>query len=312
MYFPYFRGKRFELIALAELTPLLSESSRITASLEPVRTAETEVRKIRRLAQEDVPLILIENPNRGELATRHDVAQGMISQCSGNPNLIAGFLVGETTQSRIIEEVLHRNRGGQVAFVHLGSAAQSDRLAQLQVSAGNVAYNVFLEGRSSRGYREGFTAGRPVILDDPFERRTKNEDYPPHEFFSDRHNTYRGEGFYGFGDFLTVGNHFTETGGAALAVAIHLTNREGNNELWIRHFVSDRTSGRGVDTPGKFLEALAKTVTFIRSRANWRLTAGGREFIELHSRQHFPGLGFVKKVSMKHHVELLDAIVAGS
>lgn len=171
-----------------------------------------------------------------------------------------------------------------------------------------MVYNVFLEGRGSRSYVAGFDQGTPVLLADPFERQAKNEDYPPREFFSDLHKRYAQEGFGGFGDFLIVGNHYTEGGGAAHAVAIHLTNREGTGDIWIRHFVSDRTRGTA-DTPGKFLEALRKTARFIRSGENWHRTEGCLEFLALEQRQHFPGLGFVKKISMKHHIALMDRVL---
>ena len=58
---------------------------------------------------------------------------------------------------------------------------------------------------------------------------------------------------------LVVGDEFSESGGPAYAIAIHLTfiDPDKENEMWIHHFLSERQ-----DTPkdpaGKFAEALAK------------------------------------------------------
>jgi len=77
----------------------------------------------------------------------------------------------------------------------------------------------------------------------------------------------------------------------------------------VRHFVSDRTTLRNVDTAGKFFEALQKAIAFIKSRQNWRMTEGCKEFLAM-SDANFQGLGFVKKVSMKHHMQLLDGVLS--
>ena len=111
----------------------------------------------------------------------------------------------------------------------------------------------------------------------------------------------------GFGDFLIVGNDYSETGGPAYTVAIHLTfiDPEKDDEMYIHHFKSNRQ-----DTPkdpaGKFAEALDKLLTELQSPTNKiQETSAIQEFKSFHSRRHFPGLGYVKKLSMKHHIETL-------
>jgi hypothetical protein len=309
MYFPFLRGKRFELLALAQLSPVLSGGSRVIPTIEPVRGAAQDMDLLRKLMGLGFPLILIENPNHGDFKGNHEKVQALLRESRDRQHLVAGYLVTPKTSLKDIQAFLRRNKERPVAFYHMGSAAKPERINEFQMKA-QLTYNVFLSGRSSVAYRRTFTSGGAVILDDAFGLRERNEDYPEHEFYSDRHNTYANEGFFGFGDFLIVGNQFKEKGGAPLAVAIHLTNLEGAHEVWIRHFISDRTSGRGVDTAGKFLEALEKMAKFIRSRENWRMTEGCKEFLELYDRQHFPGLGEVKRISMKHHLELMNAILS--
>jgi hypothetical protein len=306
MYFPYLRGKQNEVLALRELAPLLAQSRHVTPILEPVRKGRGDngLRQIAQIAA-SIPLIVIDNPERGDFDSDSRPIRQLLS---ASPQSTPGLIVNSRTTAAQVSAFFSRYPNRMLMMCHFGSVPDPEAIARLQEKSGVVAYNVFLEGRSSRRYIEGFDQGASVLLADPFERRAKNVDYPPHEFFSDLHKRYEEEGFAGFGDFLIVGNHYAEGGGAAHAVAIHLTNREGAGDIWIRHFVSDRTRGTA-DTPGKFLEALKKTARFIRSAENWYRTEGCQEFLDLEKRQHFPGLGFVKKISMKHHIELMQRLL---
>ena len=85
--------------------------------------------------------------------------------------------------------------------------------------------------------------GSCCVMDSNGER---NRDYEPLEKFSDLHVTFEDEGMDGFGDFLIVGDDFSESGGPAYAIAIHLTfiDPDKEDEMWIHHFLSDRQ-----DTP---------------------------------------------------------------
>ena len=111
----------------------------------------------------------------------------------------------------------------------------------------------------------------------------------------------------GFGDFLMVGDDYTESGGPAYAVAIHITfiDPDRDDEMRIFHFVSDRQD-TPTDPAGKFAEALAKLIAQLNSKTNKVYESSAiTEFRELAARGHFPGLGYVKKLSMKHHIETL-------
>ena len=111
----------------------------------------------------------------------------------------------------------------------------------------------------------------------------------------------------GFGDFLIVGDEYSETGGPAYAVAIHLTfiDPDQDDSMQIYHFKSERQ-----DTPqdpaGKFGEALAEMMKTLDAPESKILeTNAVKEFRALHKQRHFPGLGYVKKLSMGHHIETL-------
>ena len=71
----------------------------------------------------------------------------------------------------------------------------------------------------------------------------------------------------------------------------------------IRHFVSDRRDDP-TDPAGKFLEALGAMIEFLDSPTSQFVeSAAVQEFRSLYHREHFPGLGKVKELSMRHHIE---------
>ncbi len=310
MYFPYLRGKQFEVTALKELVPLLAQSEYVIPILEPVRKAAGSLDKIARVTADiGSMVIIIENPEKGDFGGDHRPIRQLFSgPLSHLPSAVPGFIVDSKTTLPSLRAFFARHSDRSVVIFHFGSLPRPDDLLSLQEEYENTAYNVFLDGKVSRSYRTSFKTSNAVVLEDKFTRQAVNKDYPPREFFSDRHRLYREDGFAGFGDFLVIGNHYADGGGAAHAVAIHLTNREDGGDIYIRHFVSDRTKGTA-DTPGKFMEALRKASRFIMSNENWRRTQGCEELLDLGRRQHFPGLGYVKKISIKHHIELLDQIL---
>lgn len=111
----------------------------------------------------------------------------------------------------------------------------------------------------------------------------------------------------GFGDFLIVGDDYTEGGGPAYAVAIHITFINGEDEdiMYIRHFLSDERT-TPTDPARKFGQALDNLIEHLESDQSQILeTSAIAQFRELHEEGHFPGLGQVKKLSMIHHIETL-------
>jgi len=144
-----------------------------------------------------------------------------------------------------------------------------------------------------------------VMLGDKFIKQERNVDYEKNddEFFSDDHLFYQDEGYKGFSDFSTVGESFSESGYAPFAVAIHIVYFDAENNLRIKHFVSD--SNQDIKDPAKkFYQALSKL-------AKWQKTVNMKtyainKFIEHFNNQTYPGLGTVKKLSIMHHIELMS------
>ncbi len=67
MYFPYLRGRQFELIALRELAEKGVLSSRITPIIEPVKLSSTLVKTIETYGENSKQIAIITNPKVGGL-----------------------------------------------------------------------------------------------------------------------------------------------------------------------------------------------------------------------------------------------------
>ncbi len=72
--------------------------------------------------------------------------------------------------------------------------------------------------------------------------------------------------------------------------------------------IVDPGDGALTEPAGKFAEALDKLINELgRTNNKIKETSAITECRSLHERGHFPGLGYVKKLSMKHHIETLAA-----
>ncbi len=304
MYYPYFRGKQNELIAIRESAELMA-SSQIIPIIEPVRFGFGGLtRAIDALIDAECPFILVVNPQVGELsegptwldremcATLHDRYS----------NFSIGFIAHASTSGQDVTKAT--TYPPPVTVIHNGYTQARSLLTMLEPA--NVGGHIFIDEECSRLYRRHFTGVRRILIKDGFTKR-KNREHPPAEHFSDLHITYSEEGVNGFGDFLIVGDVYSESGGPAYAVAIHMTyiDPSADNDMFVKHYVSDRQLDP-TDPGGKFLEALDKLASDVIS-GRIPQTNAVEEFMDLHQRRHFPGLGYVKKLSMKHHLEVMAA-----
>lgn len=129
----------------------------------------------------------------------------------------------------------------------------------------------------------------------------------PDSQFSEEHLFYKEDGYKGFSDFLIIGDNYSETGFLPYAIAIHLSYVEKDNKIRIKHFVSDSNEDTS-DIGGKFAEANKKLVEWCNAN-NIDETIAIGEFKSLYNSGHFPGLGSIKKLSIKHHIELVKNLI---
>ncbi len=306
MYYPYFRGKQNELITIRENAQLLKDAGFVPI-IEPVKNSLSGLTKaITAIVEAEGRLIVIINPFYGD----HSNDDKIIFSCLQNEfdhchNISAGILLTEQHSVDDAIEYYNRLKDYEITFIHAGFT-EAKLLAQALGENITLCRHIFQEEDCGKLYQKHFRKANKVLLRDGFEKRT-NRKHPPTEFFSDLHATYEDENMEGFGDFLIVGNDYSEGGGPAYSVAIHLTfiDPEKDYEMHVHHFKSIRQDDPK-DPAGKFGEALDKMINEL-NRPNTKIlhTSAVSEFVQLHKKGHFPGLGYVKKLSMRHHIETL-------
>jgi hypothetical protein len=306
MYHPYFRGKQFELITIRENAPLLA-ASKFVPIIEPVKEPMSGLeRTLDAICDAKGKAIVIVNPHHGVHAGNGDSISGILAEkYIPKPEIAAGLLLKEHTRTAEALECWEQHQDHQITFIHAGFTEAKALATGLGSGLSNTRH-VFFEPNCGKLYRKHFEPCERILLRDGFVVR-RNRDHPDVELFSDLHITYPDEGTDGFGDFLTVGDEFYETGGPAYAIAIHITfiDPENDGAMYIYHFKSERQDSP-VDPAGKFAEALKAMIKKLDEPGSKVFeTEAIKEFRLLHAKRHYPGLGSVKKLSMQHHIETL-------
>lgn len=306
MYHPYFRGKQFELLCVREMAPIFKEAD-FCPIVEPVRdTLGGLNRALDAVVEVGGRAILIVNPHHGDLADSGAPLSDLLKKKYLDlPGISAGILLKQHTNTSEALRCYQNHASHSPVLIHAGFG-DARSLAESLGKKNKDICHIFVDRFCGKLYQRHFSGAHRILLRDGFERK-RNRDYEQLEPFSDLHVTFKEEGMDGFGDFLIVGDDYSETGGPAYAVAIHLTfiDPDKDDSMWIYHFVSERQD-TPTDPAGKFAEALEKMVRQLDRRNSKVLeTSAVKEFRDLHKQGHFPGLGYVKKLSMNHHVETL-------
>lgn len=310
MYYPYLRGKQFELITIRDLAniSLLKNTHPI---IEPVRKDFRQLnRTIEALHKKRVGSTLIINPMHGgdKKANTEQILEEVINNSTLSAYLNMGIILEANSNIEQELEIVDQYNNYKFTIIHYGYP-DGKNIAELIRKKKNISRNVFIERKIGKLYQMHFQNHdtEKILIRDGFNIQRKNALYPLKEHFSDLHITYKMENMDGFGDFLIVGDEYSETGGPAYAVVIHLTYlNHDDNDMFIYHFKSDQTDSP-VDPGGKFLEALKKMIKEVKkSRSSIYKSNACIQFIQLNEKEHFPGLGMVKKLSMQHHIELIE------
>ncbi len=305
MYYPYFRGKQYELITVREMAPILKQAG-FRPIIEPVKESLGGLQKaLDAIVNADGRTIVVVNPHHGDMSESGvPVTELLTRGFLGAPGIAAGILLkqGMTTDEAMKCYTDHFDHAP--VFIHAGFG-EAKTLAE-KLGPPRQQCHVFIDRYCGKLYQRHFKGAHRVLLKDGFQRN-RNRDYELVEPFSDLHATFTDEGMDGFGDFLTVGDDYIETGGPAYAIAIHLTfiDADQDDSMFIYHYKSERQD-TPTDPAGKFAEALSEMIQTLDSSKHRVLETGAvQEFRTLYRQGHFPGLGYVKKLSMNHHIETL-------
>ena len=153
-----------------------------------------------------------------------------------------------------------------------------------------------------------------VLFGDFFDKKVRNADYEDKSFYSSLHTEWKSyANAIGFGDYTILSEEYSEAGGPAYVVTIHLSyiNRIEFDAMYVRHF-SSFNDDSPANPGGKFKSALEKLWEFsVSNPGTFNPTQGFKELVSLRGNP-FPGLGQVKKYSIKHHIETTCDFVRGA
>lgn len=300
MYFPYLRGRQFELIALRELVEKGVLSSRITPIIEPVKLSSTLVKTIEVYGENSKQLAIITNPKVGSFSSdareekNQKLKESLSASLKENNNILYMYLLRASSKPEKFIAKYADNMGT------ICNDKDAIPVYEKIFSETAVKFNLIPD---ESGFRRKVRKNR-VLLADKFNKQERNNDYIEidDEPFSEDHLYYSEDGYVGFADYSVVGEEYNETGFAPYAVAIHIVYFDTDESLRVKHFVSDSNDDIS-DPAGKFQEALSKLVEWNKEKKID--TVAMREFEDLYRREAYPGLGTVKKLSIMHHLELI-------
>jgi len=308
MYYPYLRGRQFELIALREYAKVKGNNNNIIPIIEPVRTSFNSIKiALPILIANDVKFALIMNPILGDFKTENTnsafdlINNNLKDELESISSWIPTFYVSNNYKQ--INDIITKHQLVNVMLMCSETVDSTDpdfiSLTQLK----NVKAIVSKEYRS---LKRAFSNLAFIRLDDKFKAQKRNIDYLPlsEEKFTEENLFYEEDGFKGFSDYTPLNSDFTEGGSTPYSVAIHLTYKKSNREVWIRHFASQKNSDNNSDIQGKFAEAAEKAVSFIKEAH--LTTNAALELVDYFEKAKYPGLGMLKKITIKNHLELMN------
>jgi hypothetical protein len=305
MYYPYLRGKQFELLALREFAENYSDNCRILPIIEPVKSSFNSMKiAIKKLQEKNLKFALIINPKNGDLIGKYDtILTELASLLSNTETWIPAYIVN--TNADGIKKHIQEQNYQNVLLICEDSVDTNDLNFNDLINLAEVKTILMSQDNRSLKRKLDRLGKASVRFDDKFKPQKRNADYVgiPEERFTEEHNYYLSDGYCGFGDYTVLQSDFSEGGRLPYAVAIHLTYEKDEEEIWIRHFVSD-TNDDSTNIQGKFGEAAEKAVNFFE-----RLPYSNNSIDELSTylrNGQYPGLGMLKKISIKSHLELIN------
>lgn len=310
MYLPYLRGKQFELLALRTFAQSNPDCDFIVPVVEPVKKSTKSLEQAFSVLWENrMRFAVILNPIDGDF--KHPIDNDIIALCPSLNDKIGAWIPAYSYRDNAAKILAHSQEHGlkDLMIIFSKSIDLGDSDVYELITNEIVSFIMIYNG--SRAIRSKIRKlGKAVIsLDDCFKTRPKNSDYTNQddEFFSDTFTYYQTEDLWGYSDFTTIGKDFIEGGMLPYAIAIHLTYQKSDEEINVHHFVSDSNFDQS-NIKGKFIEAAQKIAPFYDTNQLVK-TSAVEELIEKSaSYDCYPGLGYLKKLSILNHLELIKRL----
>ena len=307
MYFPYFRGRQYEMLALKELATegLLGKS--IIPVVEPVKLMSTFDTTLRVYLQNQYRIALVFNPTVGDFAGDSKFVEVYENRTGTLANTLPALLMSNNTNA-VLSALTNKgvNTSSIVAFLD-----NRDFISEYRESFESAPPSFTLLPDES-GFRRTASSvgGAKIMFKDNFTKKARNADYPEESFFTDDHLYYAQEGYAGFGDYSVIGSEYVDGGFAPYAVAIHIVYFDDEDKMRVRHFKSDSNEDIS-DVQGKFGEAVSKLADWYYAGQERQLTHALSTLLQHAKEGYYPGLPTIKKLSIMHHLELVGKYLDG-
>lgn len=315
MYFPYLRGRQFDLIAIRELLEKDLIDEHIVPIIEPIKLSSTLISTLTSFVEREREILLIQNPCVGNFDDElegHDLYENYVELLK-SPYIVITHFLNNSSETEIHDIASNIDKSIEdLAIIH-------EEISLLPVykeiySEQKPKYNIIPYDQS---FRRRLRGQNLICLKDEFKKQKRNTDYSlkVDEFFSEEHLHYSSEGLIGFSDYSVVGNDYSEGGFAPYAIALHIVyfSYDDNDDevLRIRHFVSD--SNDDIRDPAlKCSQALNKLSTWITTIHKKNVyTYAMEQLLEHFYRGSYPGLPSLKKLSLMHHIQLMNVFLRG-
>ncbi|MGH4038362.1 MAG: sce7725 family protein [Sphaerochaeta sp.] len=313
MYFPYIRGRLYDLLALQIILQKIELNDNLIPIIEPVRLTSTLINTMRTYTKRNHKLCIICNP---EVGTFKEELESDDPKNQKNSEIFFDLL-----KSQLLIKTCIIQDNCQPDIEKYEKIYNMKRKDWYVINRNKHNYQTYLELFTSQQPKLAFIPDGSffrrkiqidkILLENKFTKHKNNSDYlkTDDEFFSEDHCFYKFEGYKGFGDYSIIGNSYSDSGFAPYAVAIHMVYQKDDGTLWIHHFVSDSNSD--IKNPAKkFHEANTKLNDWINS-GKIKQTIASEEFSRIYKDGSYPGLGTVKKLSIMHHIEIMNNILNG-
>ncbi len=311
MYLPFLRGKLYELKAIKEYIDegYGKENGRhIMPIIEPVKKDRRPlVSCMEAMGKAEMPFAVVLNSRTGdyEKAT-FDVPSFLSEEKIKDISWAPAFEVNGNANVDAIESAIQQYGLKSVMLVFFTNVDLDDVRIRGLVNNNAVAYiaaiNLTQRPPIISGLKE--TGKHIITIEDCFPEKAPNNAYRdiPDEFFSDTFSYYKSLfGLYGFSDFTALARNFREGGVLPQVVAIHMTYLKSDKVVNVHHFLSDSRNGSN-NIREEFKEANDKIPPFYEDKPS---TLAVRQI----SGMGYPGLGAIKKFSVKNHFELMSRIL---
>lgn len=299
IYYPYLRGRMYDLLALKEACLANELGKNIVPIIEPVRDSKELLDTVTILVEHEQPFSIVANPQVSVYGLNDTKLHPL-------PDLskLAFFHPAAILASDFSSDFIQSDFNNSLLIVRNYQLLKAYQDTELLKKVSGV-----LIPEEARLHQ--LVKNKAITLTDPLTFVPHVEDYAiiDDEFFQPANWYQQIDNYQAFGDYSMVGSHYFDKGMPSRAIALHIIYATKDGTLRIHHFVSDSNeSMRGQKE--KFFEALKKLVAWAPENIHGlNRTDALEELLDYANQTKFPGLGIVKKLSLRHHFQLMSRLL---